>query len=114
MGYIIDEDKIYIYNLSSVFIYLSFYEGFGFPPLEAMACGIPVITSFSSSLSEVAGQAAITVDPYNINEISIAIRELIANNDLMKLLSKKGLERTNKFNWEYSARKYLEIFKESL
>jgi len=111
LGYIVDEDKVYIYNLAALFIYPSFYEGFGFPPLEAMACGLPVITSFSSSLPEIVGKAALIVDPYNINEISTAIRELITNNNLKKLLLAKGLNRASKFNWEYSARKYLEVFK---
>jgi len=114
LGYIAGEDKPYIYNLSSLFIYPSFYEGFGFPPLEAMACGLPVITSFSSSLTEIVGQAALTIDPYNINEIAAAIKELITDDNLKKILRAKGLERAGKFNWEYSARKYLNIFKEDI
>ncbi len=110
LGYVESEDKIYLYNLASVFVYPSFYEGFGYPPLEAMACGLPVITSFSSSLPEVVGEAAIMIDPYNINQIAEAIRQVLTDYELRDGLIKKGLERAKQFSWAKAAGEYLEVF----
>lgn len=110
LGYVDGEDKIYLYNLASVFIYPSFYEGFGFPPLEAMASGVPVIASYAASLPEVTGGAALMVDPYNINEIARAMREILTDENLRNNLISRGLERAKKFNWENTAREYLKIF----
>jgi glycosyltransferase involved in cell wall biosynthesis len=111
LDYIKAEDKPVIYSLASLFVYPSFYEGFGFPPLEAMACGTPVITSFSSSLSEIAGDAALLVDPYNTTDIASTIGNLLNNENLRLSLKNKGLIQAKKFNWLDSANKYLELFK---
>ncbi len=111
IGYVPKEEKKYFYNLASVFVYPSFYEGFGFPPLEAMACGTPVITSFTSSLPEVVGKAALTIDPYNINDIAFNIISLEKDRFLRKELIKKGFENSEKFNWNKTALNYLEILK---
>jgi len=110
LGYIPKEEKVYLYNLASVFVYPSFYEGFGYPPLEALACGLPVVTSFSSSLPEVAGDAAIMIDPYNIAQIAEALRQILTDYDLRTDLIKKGLARVSQFSWEKAARQYLEVF----
>ena len=110
LGYVNSNDKAYLYNLASVFVYPSFYEGFGFPPLEAMACGTPVITSFTSSIPEVVGEAAIMVDPYNITGIANAMEQVLTNQELQNDLIKKGLEQARRFSWEKTAKEYLEVF----
>lgn len=112
LGYVDRKDKTYLYNLASVFVYPSFYEGFGFPPLEAMASGIPVITSYAASLPEVAGGAVLMVNPYNINNIAKAIAEILTDENLRNKLVEKGLERAKKFSWEKTAKEYLEIIKQ--
>jgi len=111
LGYVDLADKVYLYNLAILFIFPSFYEGFGFPPLEAMACGAPVITSFASSLPEVAGEAAIMVDPYNITDIVGAMEQVLTNQELQNSLIKKGLEQARRFSWEKAAGEYLEVFR---
>lgn len=98
------EDKVYLYNLASLFVYPSFFEGFGFPPLEAMACGVPVVCSNTSSFSEVVGDAALMVDPYNFGEIAWAVSEVLKDSRLQEDLVKKGLEQTKKFSWDKCAR----------
>jgi glycosyltransferase involved in cell wall biosynthesis len=108
--FIEDEDKKYLYGAASLFVYPSFYEGFGFPPLEAMAAGTPVITSDCSSLPEVAGGAAIMVNPYNIGQLARAIKEVLANDELQKKMIKKGYEQAEKFSWEKCARETLAVF----
>ena len=110
LGYVDKKDKVFLYNLASLFVYPSFYEGFGFPPLEAMACGTPVITSFTSSLPEIIGNAGIMVDPYNITDIASAIEQVLSDENLKNNLIQKGLERVKRFNWEKTAREYLEVF----
>jgi len=112
LGYVDKQDKVFLYNLATVFIYPSFYEGFGLPPLEAMACGLPVITSYSSSLPEVVGDAAILVDPYNITDIAQALNQVLSNQDLQDSLIIKGLARASQFKWGKSATEYLEVFRE--
>ena len=107
LGYVEPDDKIYLYNLASVFIYPSFYEGFGFPPLEAMACGVPVVASFASSLPEVVGDAALMVDPYNINDLAGALEKVLVDENLKNKLIARGLEQAKKFSWRETARAYL-------
>ncbi|OGZ33058.1 MAG: hypothetical protein A2V69_03900 [Candidatus Portnoybacteria bacterium RBG_13_40_8] len=111
-GYVDEEDKPYLYNLADVFVYPSFFEGFGLPPLEAMACGVPTIVSNNSSLPEVVGEGAVTIDPNNINEIIFAIRKILENEELKNYLKNQGLKRARNFNWENTAQKFLKIFKE--
>lgn len=106
-GYVNKDDKPALYNLAKVFVYPSYYEGFGFPPLEAFACGIPVITSYSSSLSEVAGDAALMVDPYNINDIYKAMNKLLLDDSLRDDLKNRGLELSKNYNWKKTAEKFL-------
>lgn len=108
IDYIDPKDKPALYKLAGIFVYPSFYEGFGFPPLEAMSAGCPVITSFASSLPEVAGDAAILVDPYNIYEITEALEQVLRDEKLRDILGKKGLENIKRFKWERAARETLE------
>ena len=111
-GYIDEEDKPYLYNLAKVFVYPSFFEGFGLPPLEAMACGVPTIVSNKSSLPEVVKEGAIMIDPHNVDEISFAIRKILESQELKNYLTKQGLKRAKQFNWDKTAKEFLETFKE--
>ena len=117
LGYVEEEDLPSIYNGAKFFMYPSIYEGFGLPVLEAMASKVPVLTSNVSSLPEVAGDAAIMVDPYSEKEIYDASISLLENENLRKELQVRGTERSNLFTWESTAFKtlgvYLEIFKKS-
>ena len=103
VGFVDVEDKPAIYNLSSLFVYPSFFEGFGFPPLEAMKCGLPVITSNSSSLPEVAGDAALLVDPENPHDIARGMATLARDETLQASLREKGKDRITHFSWEKAA-----------
>jgi len=113
-GFITDQDKPYLYNLADVFAYPSFYEGFGFPPLEAMASGVPVISSHISSLPEVVSRAGILIDPYNINEITLALKQVLGDQALKQALIEKGKQQAKNFNWLATARQTLDFFEEIL
>ena len=113
IGYIDSEDKPALYALAKIFAYPSFYEGFGLPPLEAMACETPVVVSHTSSLPEVVADAGIQIDPYDINDLRHALEELNNNPTLQKHLSQKGLIQSKKFSWQYNAESLLKIFKQS-
>jgi len=93
-----------------MFVLPSFYEGFGLPVIEAMACGCPVITSNVSSLPEVGGDAALYVNPYDTNSFTNEIRKLIRSSNLRNKLIEKGIKRAKLFSWENTAKKYLEVF----
>ena len=90
--------------MASVFAFPSLYEGFGLPPLEAMACGTPVLTSKVSSLPEVAGDGALLVDPYSVEEIATGLARLLDDDDLRRDLVARGRARAAAFSWERSAR----------
>ncbi len=110
LGIVEDEDMPMLYNCADIFVYPSLYEGFGLPPLEAMACGIPVITSNTSSLPEVIGNAGIMVDPDDINALCKAMYNVLKDKKLWHQMSNKGLERAKLFSWEETAKKVLEIY----
>jgi glycosyltransferase involved in cell wall biosynthesis len=110
IGYIENSEKIYYYNLCTIFCYPSLYEGFGLPVLEAMACGAPVVTSNLSSMPEVAGDSAILIDPMDENSIKQGIMALAGDDKLRELYSAKGIERAKLFGWKKSAEEYLKIF----
>jgi len=101
---------IAFYRLARAFVFPSLYEGFGLPPLEAMACGTPVVTSNLSSLPEVAGGAAMLVDPYDIDAIADGIRRVVNDDTLRQDLRTRGLARVNDFSWEVAARKTQAIY----
>ena len=111
INFVEDEDKPYLYNLASLFVYPSFFEGFGFPPLEAMRCGVPVIASNNSSIPEIVGNAGILIDPDKPEEIFRAMREVLSSRELQLELIKKGFEKSDQFDWKRTAEKTLEIFK---
>lgn len=100
-----------IYNLAEFTVYPSFYEGFGLPPLESLACGTPVITSDRASLPEVVADAALLVNPDDVNDIAEAIARLGISTEERKKLSQKGLARAKLFSWEKTARETLEIYR---
>lgn len=105
------EDKEKIFRRASLFVYPSFYEGFGFPPLEAMSFGCPVIASAASSLPEICQNAALLVNPYNVKELSEAMYQVLFDEKLRDNLIKKGNEQVKKFRWEETARRTLHVFK---
>jgi len=111
-GFVKDEDLPYIYNGASIFAYPSLYEGFGLPPLEALACGIPVVASNLSSLPEVMGRAALLVDPTKEEEIVKALKQLIFEPKLAKKLASRGPEQAKKFSWIKTAKETLKLFEE--
>jgi glycosyltransferase involved in cell wall biosynthesis len=111
-GYVPDEDLPAFYQGASMLVYPSLYEGFGLPPLEAMAAGTPVITSNVSSLPEVVGESGILVDPYSICEMVHAMKRIICDKKLAENLSRAGKERARKFTWERTAKKTMDIFEE--
>lgn len=100
----------YYYSSASAFVYPSLYEGFGLSPLEAMACGCPVITSNISSLPEVVGDAAIMVDPYDADEMGKAIVKVLADNGLRKGMIERGFHQAEKFSWERAAKETLRVY----
>ncbi len=114
LGYLSDIELAYIYNLAQVFVYPTLYEGFGIPPLEAMACGTPVITSDTASLPEVGGDAVLYVDPYDINDISQKLDLLLSSQTMQKDLIEKGLRRAKDFTWEKAAKEHIKVFEKVL
>lgn len=102
-GFVEDDDLPFLYSGADIFLYPSLYEGFGLPVLEAMACGTPVITSNLSSLPEIAGDAAIQINPLCIEEIAESMDRLSQDYELKEELRKKGLERVKLFTWEKAA-----------
>lgn len=108
-GYVPDEDLPALYSGASVFVYPSFYEGFGMPPLEAMACGVPVITSNNSSLPEVVGTAGITIEAKDTSSLAKNIQRVITDKKLANKMKKDGLIQANKFSWTESAVKLKKI-----
>ena len=111
-GYIADEDLRALYSSCAVCVYPSLYEGFGLPPLEAMACGTPVVTSNVSSLPEVAGGAALLVDPYDADAIAEGICLAVSDHRLRADLIRRGAERARSFSWAQSVKRIHEIYME--
>jgi glycosyltransferase involved in cell wall biosynthesis len=112
LGYLPEETLAVMYRLAGVFVFPSLYEGFGLPPLEAMASGTPVVTSNVSSLPEVAGDAALLVDPYDPVAIADGIYRVLTDERLRREMRRKGLARAAQFSWETSARRVREIYQE--
>lgn len=106
LGYLPTEDLPALYNLASLIVYPSFYEGFGLPVLEAMACGRPVITAAATALPEVAGTAALIVDPADANALSRAIEQILTDRHLAAQLAQAGLRQASQFSWKKTAEEY--------
>jgi glycosyltransferase involved in cell wall biosynthesis len=111
INYIPHHEIAFLYRGAKVFLYPSLRESFGMPILEAMACGTPVITSNTSSMPEIAGDAAELVNPFNYLEISNAIQKLLENSTLQKQYIRKGLTRAKQFTWTDAAKKLCEVYK---
>jgi glycosyltransferase involved in cell wall biosynthesis len=111
-GYLSDEKLVEYYNKASLFVFPSFFEGFGIPPLEAMACGCPCVVSNVASLPEVCGDSAYYVNPYDIEDIARGIETVLSDEKLREDLIKKGFENIKRFSWEESAKKIVQIIRE--
>jgi glycosyltransferase involved in cell wall biosynthesis len=112
LGYLEDETLASLYRLASVFVFPSLYEGFGLPPLEAMASGTPVVTSNVSSMPEVTGDAAVLVDPYNVESIVEGIARVLNDPALAAELGRKGMARAREFSWERSVARTRQVYQE--
>ncbi len=108
-GYLSDDELIKYYNKASLFVFPSFFEGFGIPPLEAMACGCPCVVSNVASLPEVCGDAAYYVNPYDVDDIARGIEKVLTDESLRQALIKKGFENVKRFSWQESAKKIIEV-----
>ncbi len=112
LGFVpIDVLRIF-YDAAKIFVFPSLYEGFGLPPLEAMAHGTPVVTSNTSSLPEVVGDAAVLVNPDNVFEITRALRRVLLDQSLREKMKERGYEQARRFSWETSVRRILEVYRE--
>src|SRR5437867_4178191 len=114
LGYVQRAELPALFSGATAFVYPSLLEGFGMPIVEAMACGTPVITSNNSAMTEVAGQAAMLVDPHSVREIAEALAQMAEDAPLRQALSRKGLARAAEFSWETTARLTLEAYREAL
>lgn len=113
LGFVPQEDLVMLYNAATVFAMPSLYEGFGLPILEAMSCGCPVVTTKNGSLSEVAGEAAYYVNPYNIDSIIYGIKEIFTKEDLQKSFSQKGILQAKQFSWKKTAEQTIRIYEKT-
>tara|TARA_B100001123_G_C15318538_1_gene1027072 strand:+ start:135 stop:1238 length:1104 start_codon:yes stop_codon:yes gene_type:complete len=110
IGYVSDEKVDKLLTTAALFVFPTFYEGFGFPPLEAMARGCPVVVSNVASLPEICGEAALYVDPRSLDSIADAMIKAIKNESIRTNLIQNGYERANQFTWQRSADKHLKVF----
>jgi glycosyltransferase involved in cell wall biosynthesis len=113
-GYVPGQELPWWYNAAELFVYPSLYEGFGLPPLEAMACGTPVVTSGVSSLPEVVGPAGVTVDPTDIDALAGAISQILADGELRQRMRTDGLAQAGKFSWQEAARQTVSSYRRAL
>lgn len=113
-GYLQENYLPLFYNLADVFVYPSLYEGFGFPCLEAMSCGCPLVSSNISSIPEIVNGAGLLINPLDTEELAIAIYRVISNPGLREELKEKGLKQAKQFNWDNTAQKTLEVYKKAI
>ncbi len=113
-GYLDDDDLRALYSSCTVFVYPSIYEGFGLPPLEAMACGAPVIAGNIATFQETLGSAAQLVEPNDVEAFARSIVEILDDEDRRRALSRRGLEQAAKFSWQRTAKLTLEVYREIL
>lgn len=111
-GYVPDDDLVALYNAADLFVYPSIFEGFGLPPLEAMACGTPVVCSNTSSIPEVVGADALLVNPLDVEALARAISMALDDTDLRTRLSKQGIRRAASFSWDDTGRAIAEVYRQ--
>jgi glycosyltransferase involved in cell wall biosynthesis len=111
-GFVPVMDMPYLYNAADLFVYPSFYEGFGLPPMEAMACGTPVITTNVSSMPEICEGAALLVDPHHSLALSEAMHRVLTDEELRNRLSQLGIQRARSFSWRKTAIDTLAVYEE--
>jgi glycosyltransferase involved in cell wall biosynthesis len=114
VGYVSADDLPWWYNAAHVFVYPSLYEGFGLPPLEAMACGTPVVTSTASSLPEVVGQAGLLIDPTDTEGLAAAMEQCLVDADLRARMRAMGLARAAGFSWRETARRTVDSYRRAV
>ncbi len=110
LGRVPNDDLVYLYNAARLLVHPSFYEGFGLTPLEAMTCGTPVIVSNTAAIPEVVGDAAVLINPHDIDGLTVAMWRTLTENELRQSLIGKGLKRARQFSWQKAAQKTLEIY----
>ena len=113
-GFVSDADLLQLYNACDLFVFPTFYEGFGLPALEAMACGRAVACSHTSALPEVVDGAAILFDPYALDEIVRALADLLLDGELRLRMERLGLQRASHFSWQKTAQRTLAVFHDVL
>jgi len=113
-GYVADEDLNALYSGATCFVYPSYFEGFGLPVLEAMKCGTPVIAGNRTSIPEVAGEAALLFDPFDVNSLVEALTRVVNDSEYRATLSVKGLQRANEFSWQTTARLTLAVYEKTV
>lgn len=113
IGFVSTEDLVLLYNMATVFVMPSLYEGFGLPVLEAMQCGCPVVTTKEGSLPEVAGNASIYCNAYNIDSIADSIKKVFSDEKLQKRLSENGLKQSKKFSWRKVAQETISVYEKT-
>jgi glycosyltransferase involved in cell wall biosynthesis len=109
LGHISIKELVILYKNAELFLFPTLYEGFGLPPLEAMACGCPVVVSDKGSLPEVCGDAAVYVNPYDPQDIAEGVLKVLTDENLRRNLIQKGYQQVKKFSWEQTVKKFLEV-----
>jgi alpha-1,3-rhamnosyl/mannosyltransferase len=112
IGYVPEKDLPFIYSGATVFAFVSLYEGFGLPPLEAMACGTPVLAANTSAMTEVIADAGLLVDPYDIDAIASGLTRLLGDEDLRSDLARKGIQRAASFTWDRCVEKTIDVYEQ--
>jgi glycosyltransferase involved in cell wall biosynthesis len=110
VGRVSSEDLLNLYNAAEMLAHPAFYEGFGLPPLEAMACGLPVVVANVASLPEVVGDAGLLIDPHDADELTVAMWRILNDTSLREEMQRKGLRQAERFSWQRAARETLEIY----
>jgi glycosyltransferase involved in cell wall biosynthesis len=114
VGRVPSEDLLYLYNSAEMLAHPAFYEGFGLPPLEAMACGLPAVVSNVASLPEVVGDAGLLIDPHEVDELTVAMWRVLNDGQLREEMRQKGLRQAGRFSWERAARETVAIYERAM
>jgi glycosyltransferase involved in cell wall biosynthesis len=114
LGYVDAQMLAAVYSMAEVFVYPSLYEGFGLPVVEAMACGVPVITSPRGALREIAGDAAVYIDPLDISNMADSLHEVLTDYNLKEALRARGFQRSAEFSWQTAAAQTLALYQRAV